>query len=217
MIYFISDIHGDVNFGGLREYFNIATEKDLLIILGDIGLAFGNTDENKKFTDYFLSANKNIAILDGNHENFEYLKSFPEEEWNGGKIRRLSEYIVLLQRGNIFRIEDKTFFTFGGCKSSPKWKEMGLWYFGEEPNADELNLAYNNLKKHNNSIDYILTHKYEQISPTRGVVCAGLQELTKYIEDNVKFKYWYAGHWHINGQLDEKHIFIYDQLTPIIL
>ena len=54
----------------------------MLIILGDVGLNFEKTKENKEFTEYFLSARKNIAFIDGNHENFEYLNSLPEEELN---------------------------------------------------------------------------------------------------------------------------------------
>ncbi|MBR0278176.1 MAG: metallophosphoesterase [Clostridia bacterium] len=213
MICFISDLHGNSNFSGLKVYLNIAADNDLLIILGDIGLFFEDSEDNRIFNNCFLSIDKKIALVDGNYENFSYLNSFPEEAWNGGTVRRLTENIVLLKRGNIFNIEGKSFFVFGGCKSSPKWKEMGLWHYGEEPENEELNLAYKNLKKHNYFVDYILTHKYEQ-SPPRGTVCPKLRELTAFIDNNVQFKKWYAGHWHTNGKFDEKHIFIYDLLTP---
>lgn len=162
MIYLLSDLHGDKDFTELLNYINTATDEDLLIILGDICINFENTEENREFTNFFLSIEKNIAFIDGNHENFEYLNSFPDEEWNGGTVRRLTKNIVQLKRGNVYTIDNKTFFAFGGCKSSSKWKEMGLWYDGEEPNEKELDLAYANLKKYNHCIDYILTHKYEQ-------------------------------------------------------
>ena len=214
MIYLISDLHGEKDFLGLMEYRDIANEDDLLIILGDIGLSFDDTDENREFTKWFLSIKKNIAIIDGNHENFEHLNSFPEEEWNGGTVRRLTENIILLKRGNVYDIEGKSVFVFGGCKSSPKWKEMGLWHYGEEPTEKELKLAYDNLKKYNYSVDYILTHKYEE-TPARGTVCEDLQKLTQYIEQNVSYKKWFAGHWHVNKKEDEKHIFVYDTIEPL--
>ena len=121
MIYLISDIHGDKDFKGLKEYAANAGEEDLLIILGDVGLEFEKTERNREFTQFFLGLQKPIAIVDGNHENFAFLNSFPEEEWNGGRIHRLSPYIVHLMRGNIYCLEGKTFFVFGGCKSSAKW------------------------------------------------------------------------------------------------
>ena len=76
MIYIISDLHGDKNVKGLQEYLNIATDDDLLIVLGDICLQFADTEENREFTEYFLSLKKNIAFIDGNHENFKYLNTF---------------------------------------------------------------------------------------------------------------------------------------------
>ncbi|MBQ5926880.1 MAG: metallophosphoesterase, partial [Clostridia bacterium] len=94
MIYFISDIHADIRFKGLQEYLKTATDDDLLIVLGDVGLQFENTEENRAFTKAFLSSKKKIAFLDGNHENFAYLNGFPTEEWNGGKVHRLSENVV---------------------------------------------------------------------------------------------------------------------------
>lgn len=214
MIYLLSDLHGDKDFAELLNYINTATSNDLLILLGDICLNFENTEENREFTKFFLSIKKNIAFIDGNHENFEYLNNFPEEEWNGGTVRRLTPYIVQLKRGNIYTIENKTFFTFGGCKSSDKWKEMGLWYYGEEPTKSELDIAYSNLKKHNNCIDYILTHKYEQ-TPGYGTICHDLQQLNYFIDNNVKFKKWYAGHCHRNMLVDEKHIIVYDETVTI--
>ena len=214
MIYFMSDFHGSIKFSGLKKYIDTAKDDDLLILLGDIGLHFEDSEDNRIFDEQFLSIKKNIAFIDGNHENFKFINSFPNEEWNGGIVHRLTPNIVHLKRGNVYTINEKTFFVFGGCKSSPKWKELGLWYPGEEPNEDELRLAHDNLKKYNYNVDYILTHKYEQ-TPIRGTVCEKLRELTNYIEDNVKYKKWYSGHWHNDSIYDEKHTVVYDYLRPI--
>ena len=214
MIYLISDIHGELNFKGLIQYVENASEKDLLLILGDVCMEFEDTEENRAFTEFFLSIKKNIAIVDGNHENFEFIKSFPEEDWCGGRVNRLTPHIVRLQRGNVFEIEGKSFFVFGGCKSGKRWHEMGLYHPGDEPTESEIRLAYENLKKHNFAFDYILTHKYEE-TPPHGTFCPELAELTTYIEKNVTYKYWYSGHWHTDKDTDEKHILVYEELSPI--
>ncbi len=212
VIYFISDLHGDIEFRGIKRYLDVAKDDDLLIILGDIGINFEKTEENRKFTEYFLSIDKKIAIVDGNHENFDYLNHLPEESWNAGVVRRLTKNIVQLKRGHIFTIKGKTFFAFGGCKSSAKWKEMDLWYEGEEPTEDELNTAYNSLKENNYCVDYILTHKYEK---GQGTVCPSLQKLVEFIEKNVQYNKWYSGHGHVNKKIDEKHILVYDNLEAL--
>ena len=214
MIYLISDIHGDINFKGLRDYLSIATEKDLLIVLGDVGVNFEKTEENALFSEFFLSIKKNIAFIDGNHENFTYIRSFPEEEWHGGVVRRLSEHIVYLQRGNVYEIDGKTFFTFGGCKSSDVWVKLGLWYPEEAATEEECKIAKDNLKKHNYSVDYVLTHKreYSKSSVPRD---EKLYDLCEFIEANVDYKKWYFGHSHKKCEVDAKHEFIYDELKSL--
>ena len=214
MIYLISDLHGCMDFCGLQEYCRSAGKEDLLIILGDVGIAFEESEENRIFTKQFLSIGKNIAIVDGNHENFAYLNGFSREKWKGGIVSRLTENIVHLRRGNIYTIEGKRFFVFGGCKSSPKWKEQGLWHEGEEPCEEEIAYAYDNLRQCGYAVDYILTHKYEQMPP-RGTVSEDLLNLTSFIEKNVQYQHWYAGHWHTNQHADEKHTFVYDDLVYI--
>ncbi len=214
MIYLISDIHGDINFKGLQDYLRIATDDDLLIVLGDVGLCFENTPENIEFSKFFLSIDKNIAFIDGNHENFPYLHSFPKEEWCGGVVRRISPSIVYLQRGNIYEIKDKTFFAFGGCKSSDIWAEKGLWHPEEAANEEQCEFAKENFRKYNLSVDYVLTHKREhpESSLPRD---ENLYNLCKFIEENVDFKKWYYGHSHKKRAVDERHEFIYDDLISI--
>ena len=213
MIYFISDIHEDLNFSGLTEYIKLATDKDLLIILGDIGLNFQNTEENRKFTERFLQVDKNVAFIDGNHENFDYLNSFPVEDWNGGKVNRLSKNVVRLIRGNVYQIDGFKFFIFGGCKSAPKWKELGLWHDGEEPTKDEYDFALSSLEKHGNSVDFVLTHKYE--IKGQGTNSELLLDLCNYIDKNVSYRKWLSGHWHREYHLDDKHYYVYNNLIKL--
>lgn len=212
MIYFLSDPHGGERVGGLKKYYEIATEDDLLIILGDLGLKFTDTEENRAFDELFFSAPKKIAFLDGNHENFRYLYSFPEDDWCGGKVHRLTENIVHLERGYVYEIGGKRFFVFGGCKSTAKWKELGLWQAEETPTEEEISRAYENLKECGNCVDYILTHKYEV---GEGSCTDEFLTLCKYIDSKVQFKHWYAGHWHKYKKEDKTHTFVYDELIAI--
>ena len=115
MIYFLSDLHGGERTGELTKYLDEAGDSDLLIVLGDIGLKFRDTEENRAFDDLILSSKKKIAFIDGNHENFDFLETFPMGERYGTPVRILSENVVWLQRGYIYEIEGKSFFAFGGC------------------------------------------------------------------------------------------------------
>ena len=212
MIYFLSDQHGGERIGELTKYLSEAGEDDLLIILGDVGLKFRETEENRAFDELLLSAKKKIAFIDGNHENFDFLESFPMGERYGAPVRILSENVVWLQRGYIYKIEGKSFFVFGGCRSGSKWKTMGLWWPQEAPTECELARAYSNLKAAGTKVDYVLTHKYEE---GLGTGTAELRALCDYINECVEYKMWYAGHWHEYRRGGEKLLFIYDVLVPL--
>ena len=214
MIYFLSDQHGGESIGDLWDYIDNAKEEDLLILLGDLGLRFEDNERNRAFDERLLASRANIALVDGNHENFKFLYSFPEEDWCGGKVHRLTDKIVHLQRGNVYEIEGKTFFVFGSCRSGSKWKDLGLWHPEEAPTEEQLSLAYSNLEKYGRKIDYILTHKYED-RKRNGT--PELMDLCQFIDENVTYKMWYAGHWHESRVVDEKHVLVYDKLTPLFL
>ena len=213
MIYFISDLHGGQDTDGLIKYIQSCNNDDLLIILGDLELHFRDTDKNREFTEFFESLPCNIAFIDGNHENFHHLLSLPEENWCGGKIHRLTDNIVHLCRGEIYEIEGNSFFTMGGCKSSQKWKDQGLWWPEENPSEDEIKKAYETLKKHGDKVDFILTHYYKPEETAENE--NSLQGLLKYIDKKVEFKHWYAGHWHKEEDLDSKHTIVFKNIVPL--
>lgn len=199
MIFLLSDLHGKTDFSGWKEYQERTDEKDIVILLGDVRLAEAEVADNVQFTEEILSSFKPVWIVDGNHENFDYLNSTPEEDWNGGKVHRLSENVLHLQRGYVYTVAEKTFFVFGG--TAPLITE------------EELNRGYENLRKHDFRVDFVLTHDYykrrdpEQIKP--------FEELLDFIDEKVEFRQWYCGHHHINKALDDKHTVVYDILTPI--
>ena len=56
-------------------------------------------------------------FVDGNHENFDRLYEYPVEEWHGGKVHKIRPSVIHLMRGQIFEIEGKSIFTFGGASS----------------------------------------------------------------------------------------------------
>lgn len=213
MIYLLSDIHAGLeHIDGLRHYLDNADESDLLIILGDVGVRFEDTPENREFDRLFLSSSRRIAFIDGNHENFDYINSCPEEDWAGGRVHRLTDNIVHLERGYVYRTDGFSFFTFGGCSSSDSWRESGPWYPEESPSSEELRRAYSNLDSVGRRVDFVLTHKYQSEHDERD---GELFRLCSFIEESVEYRHWYAGHWHVERKRDEKHTFIYNSLIKL--
>lgn len=215
MIYLTGDPHGEITAPGLNQFLEQATDSDLLIILGDLELNFRDTEENRAFTKWFLSLDRQIAFLDGNHENHPYLMSFPTETWYGGNVHRLTDNIVHLMRGEIYTLNGKTLFTMGGCKSSAKWEAIGLVYDGEVPSEAEIEFACRNLERYGNRVDYVLSHKYKDHSAEE-ITPLTLEALTMHIDQKIDFDHWYCGHWHKDFSIDDRHSGVFTQLLPLI-
>lgn len=199
MIFLLADLHGNPDFPGWQTFQNRYTEEDAVILLGDIRLNEPEIPNNEAYTAAILSSAKPVWIVDGNHENFDYLNGCPEEDWQGGRVHRLSDNVLHLQRGYVYTIGGKTFFVFGG--TAPLIT------------PEELQRGYESLQKYNFRVDYVLTHDYykerkpEYIKP--------FEQLMDFIDEKVKFRQWYCGHHHISKALDEKHTVVYDTLIPI--
>ena len=206
------------------------TKNDVVIQLGDFGYIWyhdlhqkykkdQNTLKdlsNKKFT---------LCFVDGNHENFELLYSYPEVDMFGSKVREVYPGIYWLQRGHIYTINGKTFFVMGGAKSNAnqkegnfsgkgrnkKLKKQKTWWAEELPSQEELELGRNNLIQLNWNVDYVVSHT----CPTEIIKSiyhqTGICNLDRLndpislyfdeIEDNLIFKEWHFGHHHCDLEI----------------
>lgn len=164
------------------------TKNDVVIILGDFGLVWdykGESKTEKYWLDWLEKKPFTTVFIDGNHDNFDRLDAYSVEEWHGGKVNFIRPSVIHLMRGQVFTIEDKAFFAFGGASShdisagilepdDPDFKEKKKrldkapyalyrinhvsWWARELPNEEEMNEGFANLEKQNNKVDYIITH-----------------------------------------------------------
>lgn len=188
MIYLTGDCHGDFSRFSRKQRMRLPfeiTEKDYVILCGDMGLLWAHDGEftyNKKW----LSALPfTILWVQGNHENYDMIAEYPVCMWHGGKVRHIvQDKIILLERGQIFEMEGKSFFTFGGAsthdiqggildRSSPtyareRWRanKSGLpyrvrgvsWWEQELPSVEEMQEGRANLSEAGYVVDYVITH-----------------------------------------------------------
>lgn len=217
------------------------TKADYVIVLGDFGLIW-----NYKETGKSIASNPNdlcwandelywkkwledkpwtILFIDGNHEHHTRLNSYPVTEWNGGKVHQISDSIIHLMRGQVFTLNNQTFFTFGGAQSIDRGLFTGtanrdrgkIWWDEELASQEEMNEALENLNKHNFNVDYILTHclpvemiprlgfnSYDRTSSFLGEV--------KY---KTTYKEWYCGHYHIDKYIGERTTVMYQNVMEV--
>ncbi|MDE5866632.1 MAG: metallophosphoesterase [Lachnospiraceae bacterium] len=229
------------------------TKNDTVIILGDFGLVWDFTGENKTekyWLDWLEKKPFTTVFIDGNHDNFDRLDKYPVEEWHGGKVNFIRPSVIHLMRGQIFNIEDKTFFAFGGASShdisagilepdDPDFKEKKKrldrnpfalyrinhmsWWERELPNEEELKIGLVNLEKHDNKVDYIITHSpytslLRQMDGGSGLYQS--DRLTDYLQEikkTVDYKHWLFGHMHVNHTFHwEKSSCLYEQIIRIL-
>ena len=215
MLYITGDTHGET---GRFLYKKSAIEKNLtendkLIICGDFGYIWKNSDEEKKFLDYLAKKKYQILWVDGNHENFDLIEEYPVEEWCGGKVHIIrrdkvgTPKIIHLMRGQIFEIEGKRIFTFGGGYSIDRYMRTPgrSWWPQEMPNDDEMKEAVQNLKAYENKVDYIITHTapedtmniFHKYHPDE----SRLNNFLEWVRENTEYKHWFFGHMHQDEDL----------------
>ena len=152
-----------------------------------------------------------VLFVDGNHENFDLLFSYPISQWNGGKVHIIRSDIIHLMRGQIFELKGNTIFTFGGATSIDKYmRTEGLtWWALEMPTHEELDEGIANLKRYNNKVDYIITHSCGERALMYPPLRTRNFQMGRYPEK------WYFGHYHLDGRLNDKMTVLYQEIVPL--
>jgi len=199
-IYLIGDVHGDFE---KILYFKHIIENNKLIVLGDFGLVWNN--QSNTSLDILEAFNTEIYFLDGNHENFDMLEQYPIIEKHGGKVSVIRKNIFWLRRGEIYNIDNNKILTVGGAFSIDKCYRVEYisWWKQEEINFEEIQNTLSNLNKHNNQVDYILTHTCpntlrEKMFEFTTKKSDSNTDFFDYLVDDkiINFKKWYFGHFH---------------------
>lgn len=250
MIFITGDTHGDFrrfNTMNFPEQYEM-TKDDYAIICGDFGGVWAVNEESKgekHEMDWLEEKPWTTLFVDGNHENYDRLNAYPVEEWCGGKVHRIRPSVIHLMRGQVFTIDDKTIFTFGGASShdisggileadDPNLKvkmkkldkEMALyrinhisWWKEELPSLEEMEEGKKNLAKVGNEVDFIITHCCA--TSTQALIMgsnATIDVETNYLEElkySVKFKKWFFGHYHDDRNINADEILLYEQIIQI--
>ena len=211
MIYITGDTHGEQGRFVYSEEEKTWTESDHIIVCGDFGFLFRNKRAENLFLDDLEKRPYTLCFVDGNHENFPAIFSYPKEKWNGGYIHRIRKNVIHLMRGQVFTIEGKKIFTMGGAYSMDRcMRILGQSYWNEElPSDAEYKEAISNLRENDFTVDYIIAHTAprEIIRRMGNYPDAHDMELTCFLEycmHEVAHRHFYCGHWHMDKKITDK-------------
>ena len=224
MIYITGDTHVPIDISKLnsKHFFSKKlTKEDYVIICGDFGGLWAGNGEDSYWIKWLDNKSWTTLFVDGNHENFNLLYSYKKEDWNGGKIRKISPSVFQLCRGEVFNLYGKKFFTFGGARSQDinSRKEGATWWREEMPTKKEMEYGLENLKKNNNKVDYIITHCCPYSVEREISNWFEKNSLTSYfdfIKDNIEFSNWYFGHYHLDKIINDKFTCHYNSIERLI-
>lgn len=217
------DIHGNLfEIIDFINRFNLG-KNDNIIILGDCGIAWRK--DKKDLTQNIKLWNEcgngvKLYFIDGNHENFNILNSFPIEN-NMGKI---ADNIYHLRRGQVYEFENKKILVCGGADSIDKYRriENFTWWKEEaisQETIDDIPAGH---------YDYVLTHCCPRsVFEKNRIYLSTLQfldenkinhnseDMLEQLKNKITFDHWFFGHYHINCNLDEKFTCLFEDFREV--
>lgn len=219
MIYITGDTHGDITRFKKRELKKLKA-KDYLIICGDFGFMWDESAEEQEKLSFLKNQKYTILFVDGTHENFENIESSPLVDYKGGKAHKIADNIYHLMRGEIYNIEGKFIFTFGGGVSSDLQQIMdsGSWSERELPTEEEMLYGVNKLKGVNCEVDYIITHETSATYKHkiwRNCTTNPMNDYLESLQSEVRFDKWFFGNLHIDFAISESVFSVFEEIVPI--
>lgn len=208
-IYITGDVHGHL--GASR--FNTAnfpaqktmTRNDVVIVLGDFGLVWNNNKTYQHWLKWYAEKPFTLVFIDGNHDNHDWLREFPEKQWHGGRVHVIADNVLHLMRGELFTIAGQTWFAFGGALSVDKeHRQVGVsWWPGELPSVAECEHGLATLDNVNWHVDHVLTHTapvsvLDAMFPQYVLETDITSNYLEMVHDQLTFTHWWYGHWHVN-------------------
>jgi len=212
VIYVTGDTHGDA--GRWEEHIHpVLSDGDIIIVCGDFGVGFW--DDGEGFYDRVAARDYTVLFIDGNHENFDKLDSYPVETRFGGRVHVIRHNIIHLMRGEVYDICGQRVFTFGGGYSLDRYMRVENygWWRRELPDESERLHARESLERAGGEVDCIITHtapsdavqylaqKFRPLIRSDVFQEMGLTGFLYSISQEIRYKRWYFGHFHVDCEL----------------
>ena len=125
MLYTVGDTHGN-QYKWVEQIEPILSPSDIILICGDFGVGFWNGRywSEETFYDFLSEQEYTVLFIDGNHENFDKLNSYPVETWCGGNVHKirnnnvihLVKFTVLMAIPSLLWAEDIPLISIAGQK-----------------------------------------------------------------------------------------------------
>ena len=231
MIYITGDTHNTIDMSNLSsknirlccmEQKVVYHKISIAIVLGDFGLPWSSdcsidgdgihpTDHTDRYLLKWYNEKpfKVFAVM-GNHDNYDLLEQLPEVNMFGAKVLKVSDNVFYFKRGEVYKIEGKSFLVLGGALSTDKVFRTirESWWPQEEWTEDEKKTCLSKIDSAGCNFDYVLSHT----GPSTAIALTDSyytneEHLPELFEDSnvifndkidsiTTYKKWFFGHWH---------------------
>jgi len=224
MIYITGDKHTD--FSNVYTFCleHQTTTNDVMIILGDAGINYFLDDRDYILKNSLLQYPITFFCIHGNHEERpQNIATYKTKKFYSGLVCYEADYpnILFAKDGEIYNFNDKQVLVIGGAYSVDKEFRLKYgynWYSSEQPSFETKEKILDLVNKIKN-VDVVLTHTCPYKYIPREMFLSGIDQrkvdnsleiyLDK-IEDNLNYKKWYCGHYHIEKQIDNLEFMYYN-------
>ena len=215
-----------------------------MIIAGDHGGVWAGEQADGHHLNWLEDKPFTTLFVDGNHENFDLLNAYPEQEWHGGRVHVVRPHVLQLMRGQVFEIGGFTWFTMVGAAShdiqdsildpaapnferrywmlrrmNARFRVLGRsWWPQEMPSEAEYAEAEANLERVGWCVDFILTHCAPTSIAQRLNQHYQPDKPTNYLEtikERCQFSKWFCGHYHVNQVIEERFVIQWEQISRV--
>lgn len=224
MVYVTGDMHGDITRFDVPALKQLKKD-DVLMICGDFGFIWDNGIREQRNLKKLESKKYTICFIDGTHENFEMLNALPVTVWNGGKVHKVADNIYHLMRGQIFKIDNITYFTMGGGESPDidiRFEE-NAWSKDEFPSRDEMMEGAHNFEMLDCKVDYIITHEppvnvksFLTLKDSEPVAVNGLNTYLEELANAGQYRRWFFGSMHLDKYISSSLVAVYRNIINTI-
>ena len=245
-IYVTGDCHGGFQRLTTRNFPQLKgmSRDDYMIIAGDHGGVWAGEQADGHHLNWLEDKPFTTLFVDGNHENFDLLNAYLEQEWHGGRVHVVRPHVLHLMRGQVFDIGRFTWFTMGGAAShdiqdsildpaAPDFERrywmlrrmnarfrvlIHSWWPEEMPSEAEYTEAEVNLERAGWCVDCILTHCAPTSIAQRLNQHYQPDRLTDFLEavrQRCRFSKWFCGHYHVNQMIDERFVIQWEQISRV--
>ncbi len=222
MIYFTGDTHGDIQRLS-KQSLKQLKPGDTLIICGDFGFIWDDSKNEKKQLDKLSKYKFNICFVDGTHENFSLLYTYPVVSWHGGEVHKIRNNIFHLMRGQLYDIDGKTVFSLGGGEN-PDLElkdDEEITERPEVPTRDEMLKGVSSMEKAGYKVDFIVTHEppakirdFLMLSKKDSTTVTALGAYLDELSTQTKYGKWFFGSLHCDKYISASMTSVFTDLIP---